>query len=547
MPDWPGGRVGVRPCTPVTSGARLRHHRARMTTPSPSVLVLLPLAGALLVRWAPHRWSQVISLVVAWGGIGLVLPFWFAYDPRNPDFQFVERLGGLGTSHYVVGLDGLSVLFLLATAVLGVASTLLPPRVPAHRQRAWSATLLLAQAGVAGILIALDLLLFAVCWAATLASLARLAALGAGEAPDTGAAFRIASVLSAVAVLGGAAAVTVSDLTALDALSIPGGRQWWSFAAFVLAFGSTVPLFLMAAARKDRVAASWSVPGSVLLALGGYGLLRVNLPLLPEASRAAAPGLSLLAFAGVLAMGLRAWFESDARRLLVWLAAMLAALGMAGAFALHPDSIAGMAVQQAVRTMAVGALVLPCDAALRGAAPSGSGSPEGWSRRLAAVAASLVALATVSAGLWPRLMLAGAAAGGTAQMLALSAGAAFGALVACRFIWLLFMPQAQGTAGVAASPLALWLGALPAGAAVLAVVAVPAPVVDRVTVPALKIAARIDASYTGAFEAACDTTVTDAMKAANPANQFLTAAPCGPNGEPLPAGSSVPSTATPAR
>ena len=48
---------------------------------------------------------------------------------------------------------------------------------------------------------------------------------------------------------------------------------------------------------------------------------------------------------------------------------------------------------------------------------------------------------------------------------------------------------------------------------------------------------------TGAFEAACDTTVTDAMKAANPANQFLTAAPCGPNGEPLPAGSSVPSTA----
>lgn len=508
-----------------------------MPTPSISTLVLLPLAGALFVRWAPPRWSQVVSRVAAWGGIGLVLPFWFAYDPRNPEFQFVERLGGLGTSHYIVGLDGLSALFLLATAVLGVASTLQSPCVPAHRQRVWSATLLLAQAGVVGILLALDLLLFAMCWAATLASLARLAALSDGEAPDTGASFRVASVLSAVLVLAGVLAVATFDLTAPEALSIPSGRQWWSFAAFVMAFGSTVPLFLMVAARKGGGGASWSVPGSVLLAIGGYGLLRVNLPLLPEASRAAAPGLSLLAFAGVLATGLRAWFESDARRLLIWLAAMLVALGMVGAFALHPDSLAGTAVQQAVRTMSMGALVLLCEGASR----------KGWSRRPAAAAAAVVALASVSAGLWPRLMFAGATAGGTAHMLVLSAGAAFAALVTGRFIWLLFVTQAQDPARVGASPLALWLGALPAGAAVLGVVAVPAPVVDRVTVPALKIAARIDASYTGAFEAACDTTVTEAMKAANPANQFLTAAPCGPNGEPLPASSSVPSAAAPPR
>jgi NADH-quinone oxidoreductase subunit M len=61
----------------------------------------------------------------------------------------------------------------------------------------------------------------------------------------------------------------------------------------------------------------------------------------------------------------------------------------------------------------------------------------------------------------------------------------------------------------------------------------PAPFLDRINLSVLKLAARLDATYAPAFAAACDPTVTPQMLAANPANQFLAAAPCGPDGTPL--------------
>ena len=76
-------------------------------------------------------------------------------------------------------------------------------------------------------------------------------------------------------------------------------------------------------------------------------------------------------------------------------------------------------------------------------------------------------------------------------------------------------------AGVVLTALAVWIGLY------------PAPFLDRINLSVLKVAARVDATYAPAFAAACDTTVTPQMLAANPANQFLAAAPCGPDGKPL--------------
>lgn len=70
----------------------------------------------------------------------------------------------------------------------------------------------------------------------------------------------------------------------------------------------------------------------------------------------------------------------------------------------------------------------------------------------------------------------------------------------------------------------------------------PEPISSRVRLPALKVAARLDSRYESEFLAACDTTVTPELKAASLANQFLAAAPCGPDGKPLAIPALVPST-----
>jgi NADH-quinone oxidoreductase subunit M len=67
----------------------------------------------------------------------------------------------------------------------------------------------------------------------------------------------------------------------------------------------------------------------------------------------------------------------------------------------------------------------------------------------------------------------------------------------------------------------------------------PAPFLDRINLSVLKVAARVNPAYAADFAAACDTTVTPELRAASAGNQFLAAAPCGPDGQPLTIGGSV--------
>jgi hypothetical protein len=76
----------------------------------------------------------------------------------------------------------------------------------------------------------------------------------------------------------------------------------------------------------------------------------------------------------------------------------------------------------------------------------------------------------------------------------------------------------------------------------IAALSIAYPIASRVHLPALKVAARLDSRFEAEFLAACDTTVTPELKAASAANQFLAAAPCGPDGKPLGGPALAPST-----
>src|SRR3954471_20264736 len=123
-----------------------------------SVLLFLPLAGALLLLFVPKendaaiRW---IANIVAFAGFLLSIPLWFWFNPQTTDFQFVERAPWIPSvgAEYFLGLDGLSTL-------LGCIAVLSSWTAITERVKEYYIFLLVLQTGMLGALMSLDFLLF---------------------------------------------------------------------------------------------------------------------------------------------------------------------------------------------------------------------------------------------------------------------------------------------------------------------------------------------------------------------------------------------------
>jgi len=132
-----------------------------------------------------------------------------------------------------------------------------------------------------------------------------------------------------------------------------------------------------------------------------------------------------------------------------------------------------------------------------------------------------------------------------------AAFAASGIVLGAAYMLYLYQRTMFGTvenvknAGLADLGMREWATFVPLIALAVWIGLYPAPFLDRINLSVLKVAARVDPAYAADFAAACDTTVTPEMKAASPANQFLAAAPCGPDGQPLTSGSTVPAAGAP--
>lgn len=503
------------------------------------LLVLLPLAGGLVVLCLPERFSSAARpLALGWTGMLLLagLPLAATYNPKDPAFQWLDTLGGTGGVH--LGIDGLSIVLILTCALVGIVGI----GGAGRRVGGW----LLMTSGAVGVLVALNLWLLTVSWL--------LMASGAAAVPagvERGRWRLSGRDLSVLAGAGGAALLVITIAAASSAQgwvtgvgvpgllesSLPRAQQWLIFGGglSLLVTGSAFLLLPMAGAAGD---APRVLVGSVTLTLALYVVLRVALPLAPDVSRTAAPvlGYAAVACAVVCAAVAAARAHGTAKAALYGVSQT--AVVVAGASTLSPGGLSGAVPHQAVVALSMVALAMlggDVAAVLPGAAETPSLRRR--MRALAVVAVALIAVGGLTSSSGARVQAGAVDAERVLLVVGMAVAGLFGVLVAiqlARPLWSASPPSA-GTEAPAQAAGWGWVAASAVGLALL----VAGPVQERVTVPALKIAARLDPSYQDAFDAACDTTVTDELKAANPANQFLSAAPCGPNGEPLPAGSMV--------
>lgn len=265
-----------------------------MSLPLLSLLIVLPLAGAALLWLLPEKWTRVLVTVTLLSVLGIATAALVAYDPQGVRFQLVERVLWIASlnAHYLLAVDGLSVLFLPATALLFVGTLVASWNAIDSARRLYYSLLLLLLSATLGIFCAFDTLLFFVFWELTLIPLYFLLARWGVTSDAAQAAARYCLLmlaggvllLMAFVLLAASQVTPTFDLTVLLGVPLPKETQWAVFLLYLLGFGIKVPLVpLHTWLPQFALAAPGSLTAVLVgLKLGAYGLIRFAIPLAPE-------------------------------------------------------------------------------------------------------------------------------------------------------------------------------------------------------------------------------------------------------------------------
>ena len=305
-----------------------------MALPYLSLAIWLPIVAGLAVLAAggegnarAQRWIALAGAIL---GFLVTLPLYTGFDPQNPGFQFVEMTPWIErfNIHYHLGVDGISVLFVLLNSFITVLVVIAGWSVIESRVSQYYAAFLLMSGMLNGVFAALDAALFYVFFESTLIPMFII--IGVWGGPNrVYAAVKfflytlMGSLLMLVAMLylynksGGS--FEIVDWHRLP-LSLP--AQGLLFFGFLFAFAVKVPMWpvhtWLPDAHTEAPTGGSVVLAAILLKLGAYGFVRFTLPILPDASRQLAWLMIALSLVAIAYIGLVTLVQTDMKRLIAY-------------------------------------------------------------------------------------------------------------------------------------------------------------------------------------------------------------------------------------
>ena len=362
-----------------------------------SVIMLVPLAGAILLLFLPgrlenaHRW---VANLVGFAGFLVSLPLIGRFVIGTPGFQLREELTWIPSigAKYSLGVDGLSFVLILLTTALGAIAILSSWSAIHTRVKEYYILLLLLQTGMLGVFMSLDFFLFYVFWEVMLVPMYFLIGVW-GSDRRLYAAIKfflytlVGSVLMLLAILsiyfqharlmaeGGAAAKELAahwGPHALYTFSIPilldttkflsPATQQWLFWGLFFAFAIKVPMFpfhtWLPDAHTEAPTAGSVILAGVLLKMGTYGFLRFSVPMLPDATKHYAWLMMVVSVIAIIYGALVCMMQKDMKRLIAYSSVSHLGFCTLGIFALTPMGIQGSILQQLNHGISTGALFL---------------------------------------------------------------------------------------------------------------------------------------------------------------------------------------------
>jgi NADH-quinone oxidoreductase subunit M len=347
------------------------------------ILVAIPILGALFLavmsrltradgyeqmeRNAP-RTALLVSLIVLILSIVLV----FDFDASNPAMQFEDQAAWLGGGiDFHMGVDGISVLFILLTAFLTPLCILASQVSVKERLTDYMIAFLILEALMIGVFCALDLILFYIFFEAVLIPMFIIIGVWGGKDRVyasykfflytlLGSVLMLAAILYLYAQSGVQFGEATTDMVKLRELDIPRNIQAWLWLAFFASFAVKMPMWpvhtWLPDAHVQAPTAGSVILAGILLKLGGYGFLRFSLPYFPDASVAFAPIVFLLSVIAIIYTSLVAYRQNDMKKLIAYSSVAHMGFVTMGIFTFNLQGIQGGLFQMISHGLVSGAL-----------------------------------------------------------------------------------------------------------------------------------------------------------------------------------------------
>ena len=341
-------------------------------TPWLSLAIWIPIAFGIAILAAGRDRNanaiRTIALVGSLLGLLVTVPLYTGFDVANAGLQFVEQAVWIErfNAHYHLGIDGLSVWFVLLTAFITVVVVLAGWEVIQDRVAQYYAAFLILSGLMIGVFAAVDGLLFYVFFEATLIPMYII--IGVWGGPNrVYAAFKfflytlLGSLLMLVALVylfyasGGKFGIFDWHATSLGMTA-----QILLFLAFFMAFAVKVPMWpvhtWLPDAHVEAPTGGSIVLAAIMLKLGAYGFIRFSLPIAPDASHELAGFMIALSLIAVVYVGLVALVQTDMKKLVAY--SSIAHMGFVtlGFFIFNAIGVAGGIVQMISHGFVSGAM-----------------------------------------------------------------------------------------------------------------------------------------------------------------------------------------------
>jgi NADH-quinone oxidoreductase subunit M len=334
--------------------------------PLVGVLVILAVRGDEATVASNARWTALWTSLITFA---LSLVLWARFDKASPEFQFIEQASwlpefGIG---YVMGVDGISVLFVLLSTALTPLCILASWEAVQSRVREYMIAFLVLETMMVGMFCALDFMLFYIFFEAVLIPMFLIIGVWGGVR-RVYAAYKfflytlLGSVLMLLAIIALWYQAGTTNIPELYEFDIPFAMQVWLFLAFFASFAVKVPMWpvhtWLPDAHVEAPTAGSVILAGVLLKMGAYGFLRFSLPMLPDASQYFAPAIYVLSIVAVVYTSLVALAQEDMKKLIAYSSVAHMGIVTLGIFTFNQQGIEGALFTMLSHGVVSGALFL---------------------------------------------------------------------------------------------------------------------------------------------------------------------------------------------
>ena len=344
-----------------------------MNFPILSSLILLPTIGALFIFFvrssnSQYQSSKYVALFITLANFFLSLYLWIVFDKSIVDFQFVEEREWISRFvNYKVGVDGISILFILLTTFITPICVITVNATIKNRLKDFLIAILILETFMIGVFCSLDLVVFYLFFEAGLIPMFLIIGIWGGER-RVYSAFKfflytlLGSVLMLVAIISIYWITGTTDIIKLYELGIDSKYQNLLWLAFFSSFAVKTPMWpvhtWLPDAHVEAPTAGSVLLAAILLKMAGYGFIRFSLGLFPDASLYFVPLVYTLSLIAIIYTSLVALMQEDMKKLIAYSSVAHMGFVTLGIFTMTQQGIEGSIFQMISHGLVSAALFL---------------------------------------------------------------------------------------------------------------------------------------------------------------------------------------------